>query len=145
MKGFTHKLGTPFLPSVRRSLKMVWTQGPFRLSCLISERGVHSVLSVTTTQGEVPSWVSGGDPHTLGCPARSCLPCSSPVVAPYLQVTHPTEETRIPTQVCTKRSQSQEAKWAVAFWPCFFACLLKETGPSLNTCPWGGGPSKPRS
>ena len=48
---------------------MVWTQGPFRLSCLISERGVHSVLSVTTTQGEVPSWLPGGDPYTLRVPS----------------------------------------------------------------------------
>ena len=53
---------------MRYSLKMVWTQGPFRLSCLISKCGVHSVLSVTT-RGEVPSWVPGGDPRMLGVPS----------------------------------------------------------------------------
>lgn len=75
---------------------MVWTQGPFRLYCLISERSVHSMLSVTT-QGEVPSWVPGCDPHMLGVPS-TCLLCLYPMVAPYFRVTHPTEETRIPTR-----------------------------------------------
>lgn len=139
MKGFTHELGTPFLPSMRRSLKMVWTQGPFRLYCLISERGVHSMLSVTT-QGEVPSWVAGCDPHMLGVPS-TCLLCLSPMVAPYLRVTHPQRKPEFPP-VCTKRSQSQEAKWAIAFWPCSF-CLLTEGNWSFIKClslGWGALP-----
>ena len=97
-------------------------------------------------------WQRDRESSRLGCCEGSMharrapvYPAHPPWWPAYLPVTHPAKKTTITTQACARRSQSQDVKRAVAFWPCSACSWLRETGPSLNACPRGEGPSKPRS